>query len=388
MAEKNNNTQCSLENNDVHYSEMISEETSKELASSQDRSWREHTDEADIHRNTLNKRDTNHTDTSSKERNSVETSGADTTCKDMDHGDNIATKELVKPQVRASTGKAALAGNTKWTKTHAHFVMMGGFTLVFSDGYRYRLNASQFLALLRRGDIGLPKISKKDVEDKSKADGFTKALACLQVGWLVLSSIGRISQQLPVTTLELFALGDVLCAFFTYWAWWQKPKDVGQPHSIPMACKRNELIDFLESTEYVGDVCYAGIRISLRDGLGRAKTGMNTYYITFVLPTLAFGTIHLLAWNSYFPTSAEQILWRSGSLACLVFPLILVTGGLLVNHFRIPIHTPLKALCFLLCLMYGLSRAYLVVEIFVGLRRVPAAVYQDINWLQFLPHFG
>jgi hypothetical protein len=38
--------------------------------------------------------------------------------------------------------------------------------------------------------------------------------------------------------------------------------------------------------------------------------------------------------------------------------------------------------------VYAFARLYLIVEVFMGLRAVPAAVYKTPEWSDFLPHVG
>lgn len=49
----------------------------------------------------------------------------------------------------------------------------------------------------------LPTIKEHQIRDKSKADGLAKFLVVLQAGWMILQTIGRVQQHLPVTLLEM-----------------------------------------------------------------------------------------------------------------------------------------------------------------------------------------
>jgi hypothetical protein len=40
----------------------------------------------------------------------------------------------------------------------------------------------------------------------------------------------------------------------------------------------------------------------------------------------------------------------------------------------------------LLIVSYTLSRIYLMVEVFVGLRALPETAYQSVDWTNFFPH--
>jgi hypothetical protein len=142
------------------------------------------------------------------------------------------------------------------------------------------------------------------------------------------------------------------------------------------------------------------------------------------------------AWNFHFPSEVERILWRAASVLNLAFAV--VGGGytwywhhalqqrrkksnLPTNnetettktqvqqngrsgsrvdtvaarlrnvspdhypHQEIPLRilVPVTFLCALYCLF----RLYILVEDFIGLRSVPASVYQSIQWSDFIPHF-
>jgi hypothetical protein len=72
----------------------------------------------------------------------------------------------------------------------------------------------------------LPPYPREEILEKSKADGFSKIIVCLQAGWLVLQVIGRIIEHLPTSTLEITTIAYVACTFINYLFWWNKPVDV------------------------------------------------------------------------------------------------------------------------------------------------------------------
>jgi hypothetical protein len=75
----------------------------------------------------------------------------------------------------------------------------------------------------------LPKLSREEIGDKSKADGLAKNFVCVQADWMVIQAVGRVAYRLPVTLLEINTIGHVICAFVIYVLWWHKPKLVNEP---------------------------------------------------------------------------------------------------------------------------------------------------------------
>lgn len=71
--------------------------------------------------------------------------------------------------------------------------------------------------------------SEDEIRDKSKSDGVSKALVCVQACWFCAQCASRIAQGLPITLLELNTLGHSVCALLIYLIWWHKPADVEQP---------------------------------------------------------------------------------------------------------------------------------------------------------------
>ncbi|KAI5780144.1 hypothetical protein DFH27DRAFT_468073, partial [Peziza echinospora] len=78
----------------------------------------------------------------------------------------------------------------------------------------------------------LPLVPPEEIEDKSKADPITKALACLQASWMIIQCIARKSNGLPITLLELHTIMHVVCALLMYLLWLKKPQNIAHPTMV------------------------------------------------------------------------------------------------------------------------------------------------------------
>lgn len=87
-----------------------------------------------------------------------------------------------------------------------YFAVMGGVVVepgeYVAGNARLSLTAEgvRLLSFLGR----LPHIREHQIRDKSKADGLAKFLVVMQAGWMIIQTIGRVQQDLPVTLLEMF----------------------------------------------------------------------------------------------------------------------------------------------------------------------------------------
>lgn len=105
---------------------------------------------------------------------------------------------------------------------------------------------------------------------------------------------------------------------------------------------------------------------------------------------LAYSGLHAMIWDKSFelqpPTAIEKMWWETATM-------VIGVGGLLLwTLFKISarkiawrgwIATVLGGLIFVIAVM----RLFLVVEAFIGLRRVPASVYSTVGWIP-LPHIS
>lgn len=244
---------------------------------------------------------------------------------------------------------------------------MGGFRIKTKEG-PLEIDGDGMIRLFESRAIPLPEIQADEIEDRSKASWATKSLALVQVSWFVAQLIGRAIQHLPVTTLELFTLGVVVCAFVTYACWWHKPYDVLKP--VILECNLEEDI-----TLSIGKHEKIGSQMDSRE-IG----------ILGAIGTLS-GAVHVIAWNFTFPTLVERLLWRIASLASVAIPVLIVSLYVLVAKFEVYAWLT-KGVTAVLGATYVILRVYLIVEMFLGLRDVPVGVYRTANWAAYFPGFG
>jgi hypothetical protein len=58
---------------------------------------------------------------------------------------------------------------------------------------------------------------------------FCEVIAVVQVLWLIIQTISRAAEGLPISQIEVSVLAYSTCAVFTYGLWWHKPQNVGTP---------------------------------------------------------------------------------------------------------------------------------------------------------------
>ena len=113
-----------------------------------------------------------------------------------------------------------------WTKVHGYFIQMGGFMLFEGNIPKGVLSPEKFSELLTAGKIEFPTITVEEIEDRSKADGFSKMVALGQTLWFVAQCLARSPQHLDLTLIELLTLSLAVLNGIMYFLWWYKPLDV------------------------------------------------------------------------------------------------------------------------------------------------------------------
>jgi hypothetical protein len=213
--------------------------------------------------------------------------------------------------------------------------------------------------------VDIKSISIEDVKKRAKTNYLVKALVCLQASWLVAQVIGRAIAKLPITTLEVVTIGYVACALITYSCWWHKPQDSEAP--ITVNCRRLTKASFHQQIKALQKNSFAD---------RRWETAL------FCVVAGTFGAVHCTAWNFFFPTSVEGVIWRVSSVLTVVLPSIMTPSGIYFTQMPDWISNLNRALLF----VYIPVRLYLMAELFVAFRSVPVGIFYTVNWSTWIPH--
>ena len=133
--------------------------------------------------------------------------------------------------------------NTGWTRAHAFFLIMGGFTL-HEGGKAVRvLEAKDLEELSEGGNIEWPTITEEEIADRSKGDYLSKTIVLAQTTWFIIQCIARGAYGLAVTELEVATLAFATLTGVIYYFWWDKPLDVRcsvPVHLLPGQLRKNK----------------------------------------------------------------------------------------------------------------------------------------------------
>jgi hypothetical protein len=265
---------------------------------------------------------------------------------------------------------------------------MGGLKIRkdFGDGTRRicMVDCRDLLTLFENGTIQWPQITDSDIDDRTQDDKLVKAIAMVQMVWFLAQILGRTTEGLSITTLELFTVGNAVCATITYLAWWSKPNGIRAPILIEGVAP-----SWVSSCD----------RFSFRFVNRQRKSALVSLFVGS-----SFGALHLVAWNFYFVSTTERTLWRISSIGVTVLSAIFPINGLffdnLTRTYEFIDRQKLSPSLYeyldrmmgiignFLIGLYGLFRIYMLVEMFMALRNVPVNVYKTVQWSQYFPSLG
>jgi len=215
--------------------------------------------------------------------------------------------------------------------------------------------------------LDIKSISVEDIKKRAKTNYLVKALVCLQASWLVAQVIGRAVAQLPITTLEVATTGYVACALITYCCWWDNPQDAEA--SIMVNCRSLTKASFHQQTAALQNTPYVG------------------RWWDMISISVVAGTFGALAWNFFFSSSAEGVIWRVANVLTAVIPFVLFYVESYYGDTLEDIPNWLGALTSVLILVYPLVRGYLNAEALIAFRCVPVGIFYTVNWSTWIPHF-
>lgn len=285
--------------------------------------------------------------------------------------------------------------------------------------------------------VEIPQLSKESIKRWSNTDSMTKLLACVQSLWFLITCLCRVIQQLPFSTLEVFTVSFIGCTWINYYFWWHKPQGletitfIHVPHllernldameeAVPLGRRGEWRNPAVHSMSNVGDnfrrkppAIEPLTRISLRvfglTGMNNLPLGLDGDLLEWeklmndamlglwgeswllacaTFPGILNSAFDIVAWNFVFPTPVESLLWKIST--CTTTGLALVTMVYTLIDWAVTNKKDRQQLesiefkCY--AMVYSFMRLYVVVEIFIGLRSLPAGVFRTVAWSRFIPH--
>ncbi|KAF9542826.1 hypothetical protein CPC08DRAFT_801537 [Agrocybe pediades] len=319
----------------------------------------------------------------------------------------------------------------RWTRTHGFFLQMGGF-MSREEGKQDRVLRWEALReYYKEGRLDLSDITEDRINDHSKADGFAKGLALLQMFWFITQCVARFfDKNLILTEIELVTAALALLSFAMYLLWWNKPFNAGVPITITLLpavhsvsgsqpADRSPRSPTIESDKSSDTVQWRVLYLRTsemmwgKNSTDSAVTSVPSFYsvsvdsdaaclqigLTSFSAAALFGSIHCIGWSSkiIFTSHATSLVWRITSAVITASPvvwcLLLIFvyaedasayGSALRRMFEFLID-----LCFYASgatiPMYIAARLALLVLAFVELQHVSPGALANIHWVNVLP---
>jgi hypothetical protein len=333
---------------------------------------------------------------------------------------------------------------SQWTLSHAFFADMGGIVLKLRDEEPFPITAKQLAWLVQHKHTELPRISEREIKDKSKADICTKMLAVVQTTWFMIQMIGRGAEHLPIVPIELASAALALTSLTTLRFWHAKPLDAQQPYmitistsvaglrevpgvpdakipevtevelsSISTSTPRQAVVLPLNEVEPNAYISRKWCRFILRwivqmdlqrFRLDRIPNDRDPQILGFKqhatlgVATAAFASLHFIDWHFAFSTYVELVLWRVS--CCVMWVLLAGYGSAEVyicwreGYQKLGMDTAgaykmrwPACLWFLIpAWLYFLARVAVTVQVFINLRALPPDAFRQVQWTTVIPH--
>ena len=287
-----------------------------------------------------------------------------------------------------------------WTIIHGFFCVMGGFVITTPEGKTFAVNCKQLVFLIENSYVDVPMISARAIIDKSKADPLIKVIAALQAGWFAAQCLGRAIQRLSTSTLEITTVAYVLCMAPVFFFWWYKPIDVRVPTELHVrrwtddSTAQIRQLDGLtreffwsnrNTTEFPRAVNTVEIDESRGDNHRYFQSLPNWYPL--VATGILYGAVHCVAWDFAFASEAEKWAWRVSALSTILVACMTAVKFSLWHILRYSNAKKGRVIRIeqAFCTLYVLSRVYVFVEVFLGLRSSTAATYDSVDWSLYIP---
>jgi hypothetical protein len=273
------------------------------------------------------------------------------------------------------------------------------------------------------------------LEKLDRGETLAKALAVVQVAYLIVQLVARKVADLPSAQLEIGALAFSASSIITYVLYWNRPQGVESLHiAKAKTVPPSNLIDLAEQgpsylwfdhrpeSKFDKELDLAPIpndsshKISHRSLIAWEIARVVSYkqeILILVVGTVFggtfFGGLHCLAWNFHFPTPGEALGWRICSVLTSALPSLSIVplviwmrwntwhklshaGSGLAIAPPFPPSTAMKFTTGLIIIVvflvpYVLARLFLIVEMFRTLFFLPSEAFID-TWSGSFPHWG
>ncbi|KAH8667716.1 hypothetical protein BGZ61DRAFT_364844 [Ilyonectria robusta] len=331
---------------------------------------------------------------------------------------------------RASMKEMQAEGHLHWKMAHSFFADSGGFLLRCPHYPPFPIQARGIMYLVSQNHIPVPKVTRREILDRSKTNKLGKTLALMQSLYLVCQVVARYIQGLEISSLEILTLSFLSCTIPTYIFWLEKPLDCDFPVYIDL----NIPISTILAAADIADETYRCTPLDFVEGTSlRAWNRRQCFNNAFGLKqqplrrvpndsvpvagpclalivwlfTLLHAAIQVSAWNIEVPTEAENILWRTFSISILlevffwgIIDMISIWPGF---NYTITLfwiwekrttrtdsfwhRWALNGLSMAGTLVYFAAKLGLIVLSLTTLRQMPQSVYNTVRWTSFLPHW-
>ena len=356
----------------------------------------------------------------------------------------VATAAEQWLSARQSVRTFSRLGYPQWTTRHGFFADMGGILVSPNDYRPFPVDSQQLAYLVMNKHVSMPDISVHDLKAMDRADGLARFVTLVQMTWFCVDCIARGVQHLGFCTLEVTTLAFILCTLHTFFFWYYKPLDPSSQKIIPINAEVKEYFEWHNVSAAESSKKYSltpldfvkpkpdakslitpfwfGLNVVFAHTYGESEGPVETLPNSRVIPedgvswpmamyTLLFQMLYYglyigSAWIAAFPSRVEWYLWTVSNatdvgliaLYVLSIPIgtyyapsmghwmfkieatsILDVATALPRWAKLLIHGPFV-------FGYIIGRAVVLTESIVSLRALPAAVYQEVNWVAFLPH--
>jgi hypothetical protein len=256
-------------------------------------------------------------------------------------------------------------------------------------GDRWSLDGSQIDHARKLGIIEkLPRMTEDEIDNLNKGDVFLKVLAVVQIMWLCIQLITRLSRRLPTTQLEVVTLAFAVTSIITYALLYSRPKDVKTIREV-CAIRYPTPAELAQLAALGPDSLFTSRSdISISNTSSHSRTG-NDFTSCAAAMLVVFGGIHLLAWNYEFPTQVERRFWQASAIVTLatlplmVLVLVITEITWFASHFG-NLHLYVNVV---LTVVFIAARLFILVEVVRSLAFQPPETFRT-TWAANVPHVG